>query len=203
VAENAYDNLGSSNIKCCILFCALHTAKDSAKGGSISGRMPSSGMWRRIALVRTDVSEDRIASVIRVKRISELGTLAVSSNRSIFLHPFVKRWCWMSGWISRWAGSHSSSRGGVTSRSLIHPFVEEESPSENKTMEGTQECHWTRQTTDQDWLCWRGLKQLNARVWWSWSDCGLYHVSETYIQNSPLTYTHVVDQSHNRGSTQP
>jgi hypothetical protein len=31
-----------------------------------------SEMLRRVALVRTDVSEERIASVIRVKRIGEL-----------------------------------------------------------------------------------------------------------------------------------
>jgi hypothetical protein len=36
-----------------------------------------------MAVVRTDVSEERIASIIRVKRISELGTLAVTSNRSV------------------------------------------------------------------------------------------------------------------------
>jgi hypothetical protein len=34
----------------------------------------SSGMLRRVALVRTDFAEKRIASIIRVKRISELGT---------------------------------------------------------------------------------------------------------------------------------
>jgi hypothetical protein len=34
--------------------------------------MPSSGMLRRVTLVRTDVSEERIASVIRVARIDEL-----------------------------------------------------------------------------------------------------------------------------------
>jgi hypothetical protein len=33
-------------------------------------------MLRREALVRTDVSEERIASTIRVTRIGELGTLA-------------------------------------------------------------------------------------------------------------------------------
>jgi hypothetical protein len=44
--------------------------------------MPSSGMLRRVALVRTDVSEELSASFIRVTRISELGTtLAVTSNR--------------------------------------------------------------------------------------------------------------------------
>jgi hypothetical protein len=36
--------------------------------------MPSSGMLRHVALVRADVSEERSASIIRVTRISELGT---------------------------------------------------------------------------------------------------------------------------------
>jgi hypothetical protein len=44
--------------------------------------MVSSGMLRRVALVRTDVSEDPSASFIRVTRIGELGTtLVVTSNR--------------------------------------------------------------------------------------------------------------------------
>jgi hypothetical protein len=39
-------------------------------------------MLRRVALVRTDVSEERSASFIRVTRIGELGTtLAVTNNR--------------------------------------------------------------------------------------------------------------------------
>jgi hypothetical protein len=43
--------------------------------------MPSSGMLRRVALVKTDVSEELSASIIRVTRIGELGTsLAVTSN---------------------------------------------------------------------------------------------------------------------------
>jgi hypothetical protein len=43
--------------------------------------MVSSGMLHRVSLVRTDVSEELNASFIRVKRIGELGTLAVTSNR--------------------------------------------------------------------------------------------------------------------------
>jgi hypothetical protein len=45
-------------------------------------RMVSSGILRRVALVRTDVSEELSASFITVTRISELGTtLALTSNR--------------------------------------------------------------------------------------------------------------------------
>jgi hypothetical protein len=45
-------------------------------------RMVSSGMLRRVAFVRTDVSEEPSASFIRVTRIGELGTtLAATSNR--------------------------------------------------------------------------------------------------------------------------
>jgi hypothetical protein len=44
--------------------------------------MASSGMLRRVALVRTDVSEELGAPFIRVTRVGELGTtLAVTSSR--------------------------------------------------------------------------------------------------------------------------
>jgi hypothetical protein len=49
---------------------------------AVTMKKASSGMPRRIALVRTDVSEEIRASIIRVTRINELGTtLAVTSNR--------------------------------------------------------------------------------------------------------------------------
>jgi hypothetical protein len=44
--------------------------------------MASSAMLRRAPLVRTDVSEELSASIIRAIKIGELGTtLAVTSNR--------------------------------------------------------------------------------------------------------------------------
>jgi hypothetical protein len=47
--------------------------------------MPYSGMLSHVAVVRTEVSEERIAFMIRVTRIGELGTtLVVTSNRSKF-----------------------------------------------------------------------------------------------------------------------
>jgi hypothetical protein len=54
-------------------------------------RMPSSGMLCHMALVRTDVSEELLASFIRVTGIGELRiTLAVTGNRSI-LHVSEER----------------------------------------------------------------------------------------------------------------
>jgi hypothetical protein len=46
--------------------------------------MVSSGMLRRVVLVKTDVSEELSASFIRVTRIGELRTtLTVTSNRNV------------------------------------------------------------------------------------------------------------------------
>jgi hypothetical protein len=44
--------------------------------------MPSSWLLCHVAHLRTDVSEECIAAIIRVRRIVELGTLSVTSNQS-------------------------------------------------------------------------------------------------------------------------
>jgi hypothetical protein len=50
--------------------------------------MASSGMLRRVALLRTDVSEELSVSFIRVTRIGEIGTtLAVTSKFTDSCHP--------------------------------------------------------------------------------------------------------------------
>jgi hypothetical protein len=47
--------------------------------------MPSSGMLRRLALVRTDVSKELSAFIIRVTRIVELGITANFIPSSLIL----------------------------------------------------------------------------------------------------------------------
>jgi hypothetical protein len=54
--------------------------------------MASSGKSSRVALVRTEVSEELSASLIRVTRIGELGTtLHVTSNRRTLRNSVVRR----------------------------------------------------------------------------------------------------------------
>jgi hypothetical protein len=63
---------------------AIHCLKNETtwNPNPFKSRMVSYGMLRRVALVRTDVSEEPSASFIRVTRICELGTTqAATSNR--------------------------------------------------------------------------------------------------------------------------
>jgi hypothetical protein len=48
-------------------------------------RMVSSGILRRVALVRTDISEGPSASFIRVTRIGEVGTTLADEGGARFL----------------------------------------------------------------------------------------------------------------------
>jgi hypothetical protein len=47
-------------------------------------------MLRRVAPVRTDVSEELGAYILRVTRICELGTSAVTSNRCTLVFVFLR-----------------------------------------------------------------------------------------------------------------
>jgi hypothetical protein len=52
----------------------------------LNRRKPSSGMLRRVAVVRADVPEGCIASIISVTRICHLGTmLAIRSSETLVL----------------------------------------------------------------------------------------------------------------------
>jgi hypothetical protein len=76
--------------------------------------MPSSEILRRVALVRTDVSEERMASIIKVIRIGELGTtLAVTSSMPRLLVtakvvPSSSSLATLMHYIPRNAGSYKS-----------------------------------------------------------------------------------------------
>jgi ABC-type dipeptide/oligopeptide/nickel transport system permease component len=54
--------------------------------------MMSSGILHRVALVRTDVSEELSSSFIRVTRIGGLGILTVTSNLHMLLRNAMQEY---------------------------------------------------------------------------------------------------------------
>jgi demethoxyubiquinone hydroxylase (CLK1/Coq7/Cat5 family) len=60
----------------------IEEQRQNRKSREVSGRTASSGVLSRLALVRTDISEECSTAIIRVTRIGELGTtLTVTSNQ--------------------------------------------------------------------------------------------------------------------------
>jgi hypothetical protein len=54
--------------------------------------MSFSGMLCRVALVRTDISEERSASIFRVIRIGELGTTLAATSNTRTLRRIAGNW---------------------------------------------------------------------------------------------------------------
>jgi hypothetical protein len=88
-------------------------------------RMPSSGMWYHVTLGRTNVLEEHIAFIIRVKRFSELWALTVTSNWSMLQRNngfFLAEWFFSSWWWRRYAPlkcQFSREPHGVTSQKTV------------------------------------------------------------------------------------
>jgi hypothetical protein len=62
------------------LFFPLQTNTFYTRNNNQVRRIPSSGMLRRVGLVRADVSEERITSIIKVTRTGNLGTMLAVKN---------------------------------------------------------------------------------------------------------------------------
>jgi hypothetical protein len=85
-------------------------------------------MWRRVALIRTDVSEESIAPIITVGRISEPGTtLRVTRNWSeLLLTLFLARRFFPPWWWRRYVPPKRrflQESGGVTSQKTTFSIV--------------------------------------------------------------------------------
>jgi thymidine phosphorylase len=80
--------MSRSHISCDLTVSRINTLATSRNAAKLrmDMKMVPSGMLRRVALVRTDVSEVLSASFIKVTRIDELvTTLAATSNRRTLL----------------------------------------------------------------------------------------------------------------------
>jgi hypothetical protein len=76
--------------------------------------MPSSGILCHVALVRTDVSEGCIATIIWVTRIGELGTTLATSNREVCCEEFPSPLILVTLMMEAIHSSKTSVRTGAT-----------------------------------------------------------------------------------------
>jgi hypothetical protein len=91
--------------------------------------MVSSGFLHRVALVRTDVSEEHGASFIRVRKIGELGTTqAATSNRRKLRRNILTKATWRKNpedtiLHSLMSGSVCLSRDTITICRALYEFI--------------------------------------------------------------------------------
>jgi hypothetical protein len=107
-------------------------------------RMVSSGLLRRVALVRTDVSEEPGASFIRVTKIGELGTtLAAASNRRMLrrncISPILVTLMKKALSSSETSVLRRATRRNIPESAILHTHRRENLKSYTKNLVS----HWT------------------------------------------------------------
>jgi hypothetical protein len=107
--------------------------------------MVSSGMLRRVALVRTDVSEELNDSFIRVTGFGELGTtLAVTSNRRT-LRRNTNTWSLVTLMKEALSSSETSVLTRATRRNIPEDSILHSHRSEN--LKSYMECNHVASTS--------------------------------------------------------
>jgi hypothetical protein len=130
-----YKNQGRTSHKTVLLRCRdqpINAMQDLRFPRRLLWTKSSFWMLRRVALVRTDFSDERSASIVRVTRVGELGrTLAVTNNRrklrrnTIILKyddvrpSFISLWVWFNNSAYENVGefSEKKSKGRLQTQS--------------------------------------------------------------------------------------
>jgi hypothetical protein len=150
--------------------------------------MTSSGMLRRVALVRTDVSEKLSASIIRVTRIGELGTmLAATGHRRLLVMANVPS---SSILVILMMEALSSSETWVLTRAIRHNIPEDAILQSHRrenlksyTIRSsylfsmvTQQCHYSFKYLHQHISC-SSKKYVTIKMYIESMMCSLRHYS--------------------------